>query len=129
MKKKYPDNIVYNVDTGKFDANLKNYPTTVGSQKFDPIVVDKSEGIKADKFFNSRLTELKKEYELLVSKYVDTKLVYDSDYNFQPIVGETYHLYEKEDGNNFLSIISPKEWDKKYVGSYVLLNNGTWEKL
>jgi hypothetical protein len=129
VKKKYPDNIVYNVDTGKFDANLKNYPTTVGSQKFDPIVVDKSEGIKADKFFNSRLTELKKEYELLVSKYVDTKLVYDSDYNFQPIVGETYHLYEKEDGNNFLSIISPKEWDKKYVGSYVLLNNGTWEKL
>jgi hypothetical protein len=129
VKKKYPDNIVYNVDTGKFDANLKNYPTTVGSQKFDPIVVDKSEGIKADKFFNSRLTELKKEYEILVSKYVDTKLVYDSDYNFQPIVGETYHLYEKEDGNNFLSIISPKEWDKKYVGSYVLLNNGTWEKL
>jgi hypothetical protein len=129
VKKKYPDNIVYNVDTGKFDANLKNYPTTVGSQKFDPIVVDKSEGIKADKFFNSRLTELKKEYELLVSKYVDTKLVYDSDYNFQPIVGETYHLYEKEDGNKFLSIISPKEWSKKYIGSYVLLNNGTWEKL
>lgn len=129
MKKKYADNIVYNETTGKFDSNLKNYPTTVGSQKFEPIVVDKSEGIKADKFFNSRLTELKKEYELLVSKYVDTKLVYDSDYNFQPIVGETYHLYEKEGGNKFLSIISPKEWGKKYIGSYVLLNNGTWEKL
>ena len=129
MKKKYPDNIVYNVDTGKFDANLKNYPTTVGSQKFDPIVVDKSEGIKADKFFNSRLTELKKEYELLVSKYVDTKLVYDSDYNFQPIVGETYHLYERKNGSKFLSIISPSDWKQEYVGSFILLNNGTWEKL
>lgn len=129
MKKKYPDNIVYNVDTGKFDANLKNYPTTVGSQKFDPIVVDKSEGIKADKFFNSRLTELKKEYEILVSKYVDTKLVYDSDYNFQPIVGETYHLYERKNGSKFLSIISPSDWKQEYVGSFILLNNGTWEKL
>jgi len=129
VKKKYPDNIVYNVDTGKFDANLKNYPTTVGSQKFDPIIVDKSEGIKADKFFNSRLTELKKEYELLVSKYVDTKLVYDSDYNFQPIVGETYHLYERKNGSKFLSIISPSDWKQEYVGSFILLNNGTWEKL
>jgi hypothetical protein len=129
VKKKYPDNIVYNVDTGKFDANLKNYPTTVGSQKFDPIVVDKSEGIKADKFFNSRLTELKKEYELLVSKYVDTKLVYDSDYNFQPIVGETYHLYERKNGSKFLSIISPSDWKQEYIGSFILLNNGTWEKL
>lgn len=129
MKKKYPDNIVYNETTGKFDANLKNYPTTVGSQKFEPIVVDKSEGIKADRFFNSRLTELKKEYELLVSKYVDTKLVYGSDYNFQPIVGETYHLYERKNGSKFLSMISPNDWKQKYVGSFILLNNGTWEKL
>ena len=129
MKKKYPDNIVYNETTGKFDANLKNYPTTVGSQKFEPIVVDKSEGIKADKFFNSRLTELKKEYELLVSKYVDTKLVYGSDYNLQPIVGETYHLYERKNGSKFLSMISPDDWKQEYVGSFILLNNGTWEKL
>ena len=129
MKKKYPDNIVYNETTGKFDANLKNYPTTVGSQKFEPIVVDKSEGIKADKFFNSRLTELKKEYELLVSKYVDTKLVYGSDYNFQPIVGETYHLYERKNGSKFLSMISPDDWKQEYVGSFILLNNGIWEKL
>ena len=129
MKKKYPDNIVYNETTGKFDANLKNYPTTVGSQKFEPIVVDKSEGIKADRFFNSRLTELKKEYELLVSKYVDTKLVYGSDYNFQPIVGETYHIYERKNGSKFLSMISPDDWKQEYVGSFILLNNGTWEKL
>ena len=129
MTKKYPDNIVYNDETGKFDASLKQYPTTLGSQKFDTIVVDKSEGIKADKFFNSRLTEIKKEYDELVSKYVDTKLIYGSDYNFQPIVGGVYYLYERDNGTNFLSIISPKEWDKKYLGSYMLLNNGTWDKL
>ncbi len=129
MTKKYPDNIVYNTETGKFDANIKNYPTTVGSQKFDPIVVDKSESVKADKYFNSRLVEIKKEYETLLNEYGDTKLVYESDYNFQPILGETYHLYERIDGSKFLSIISPKEWNQKHIGSFILLNNGTWERL
>ena len=46
MKKKYPDNIVFNEESGKFDANTKHYPTTVGSQFFEPIIVDKSDTIK-----------------------------------------------------------------------------------
>ena len=61
MKKKLPDNIVFNEESGKFDANTKHYPTTVGSKSFEPIIVDKSDTIKADKYFNSRLTEIKKE--------------------------------------------------------------------
>ena len=35
MKKKYPDNIVYNYETEEFDANKKSYPTSVGGQKFE----------------------------------------------------------------------------------------------
>ena len=129
MKKKLPDNIVFNEESGKFDANTKHYPTTVGTKSFEPIIVDKSDTIKADKYFNSRLTELKKEYESLVNEYNDSKLVYESEYTFQPIVGETYHLYERDDETLFLSIITPNEWDKKHIGSYLLLNNGVWEKL
>ncbi len=93
MKKKYPDNIVYNEEKDKFDANLKQYPTTVGSQKFEPIVVDKSDSIKANKYFQSRWDELKDEYKRLVEEYNWTSLVYSSTYNFQPILGEHYHLY------------------------------------
>jgi len=73
--------------------------------------------------------EIKKEYETLLNEYGDTKLVYESDYNFQPILGEMYHLYERIDGSKFLSIISPKEWNQKHIGSFILLNNGTWERL
>ena len=51
MKNKYPDNIVYNYETGEFDANKKEYPTTVSSQKFEPIVVDKTDSLKANKYF------------------------------------------------------------------------------
>ena len=72
MKKKYPDNIVYNEESDEFDAKLKQYPTTVGSQKFEPIVVDKSDSI---------------------------------------------------------SLIEPTQWDKIYMGTFILLNNGKWEKV
>ena len=55
--KKHPDNIVFNEKTDKFDANLKHYPTTVGAQKFEILQIDKSDAIKADKYFNKNVYE------------------------------------------------------------------------
>ena len=49
-----PDNIVYNKNTEKYDANTKNYPTSVGGQKFDVVKLDKSDVVKANKYFNKR---------------------------------------------------------------------------
>ena len=127
--KKYSDNIVYNEEKGKFDANSKSYPTTLGSQKFEPISVDKSDSIKADKYFKSKLNELTGEYKKLVDEYEWTRLVYKSTYNFQPILGESYHLYHNTyNGKLFLSLIDPNQWDKVYVGTFKLLNNGKWQK-
>ena len=129
-KKKYPDNIVYNEESDEFDAKLKQYPTTVGSQKFEPIKVDKSDSIKANKYFESRLNELKGEYKKLVDEYEWTSLVYKSNYSFQPILGESYHLYHNLETNElFLSLIEPTQWDKIYMGTFILLNNGKWEKV
>lgn len=127
MKKKYPDNIVYNDKSGEFDAKLKSYPTTVGSQKFEPIVVDKGDSRKVNKHFQSKFEELKGEWDKLVEEYEWTSLVYSSRYSFQPIVGETYHLYKEDD--LFLSIIEPHQWDKEHIGSFKLLTNGKWDKV
>ena len=126
-KKKYPDNVVYNSETGKFDSNIKSYPTTVGSQKFEPIVVDKGDSLKVNKHFQSQFEELRGEYTKLVEEYNWTSLVYGSRYSFQPIVGETYHLYKEDD--LFLSIIEPHQWDKEHMGSFKLLTNGKWDKV
>ena len=117
MKKKYPDNIVYNYHTKEFDANKKEYPTSVGGQNFKPIKVE------------SRLGELKDEYKKLIDDYNWTSLVYGSDYNFQPIIGQDYYLYEKSNKKLFLSIIGPTEWQQSHVGTFKLLNNGKWEKI
>ena len=126
--KKYPDNIVYNDKLQKFDANLKPYPTSVGSQAFEPIKVDKSSSVSANHYFNSRLEELREEYKKLIQEYNWTKLVYESSYAFQPIVGHTYHMYEKKDKSLWLSLIGPDEWNQPYVGSFQLQTDGKWIK-
>ena len=43
MSKKLPDNIVFNYDTEKFDANTKQYPTTISAPSFAPINIDRSD--------------------------------------------------------------------------------------
>ncbi len=129
MKKKYPDNIVYDNKLQKFDANIKPYPTSVGSQAFEPIKVDKSTSVSANHYFNSRLEELREEYKKLIQEYNWTKLVYESSYAFQPIVGHTYHMYEKKDKSLWLSLIGPDEWNQPYVGSFQLQTDGKWIKI
>ncbi len=129
MKKKYPDNIVYNYELNKFDANLKPYPTTVGSQGFEPIKVNKNTSVSANKYFESKLNELKEEYKKLIQEYNWTKLIYEAEYSFQPIVGHIYHLYEKKDKTLWLSLIGPDQWDQPYIGSFKLITDGRWEKM
>jgi hypothetical protein len=129
MKKKVPDNVVYNEKTHQFESHIKPYPTTVGSSSFFPLPIEKGDSHKANHFFEGKFTEIKKEYEKLVEEYRWTQLVYNADYNFQPLVNEPYHLYEREPSLYFLSLIGPTEWSEQYVGTFKLLTDGRWEKI
>lgn len=58
--------------------------------------------------------------------------IYTSQMNFDPVIGESYYLYERNNGIDVLSMISPKEWGKqlpfkKMVGKATLLADHTWE--
>jgi len=55
--------------------------------------------------------------------------IYDSKFNFEPITGMNYHLYEKVDGSLFLSIIDPSDWNKKHLGSFKLDEDRIFRKL
>ncbi len=127
--KKYPDSIVFDYELGVFDSNKKQYPTDLGAPAFQPLQIDKSDSKKANKYFSSQLSELKDKYNQLKEEYEWTAQVYESEYNFQPILGEVYHLYSKNNGCKFLSLISPSEWNQQHIGSFKLLNNGNWKKL
>ncbi|MCK5102753.1 MAG: DUF2452 domain-containing protein, partial [Cyclobacteriaceae bacterium] len=60
--------------------------------------------------------------------------IYQAQMNYEPRIGQIYHLYEKENDNDLLSMISPDEWGKdmpfkSFIASVRLLSDHTWEVL
>jgi chaperonin cofactor prefoldin len=64
---------------------------------------------------------------------IDVSLrIYNAQMNFEPLIGHTYYLYEKNSGEDVLSMIGPGEWGKKYpyknfLAEVKLMSDHTWE--
>jgi hypothetical protein len=84
---------------------------------------------KVNKRIVQRYQELNKEIQKLVQEYEINQLVYGAKFNFEPVVGEIYHLYNGKDGITFLSLISPTEWNQPYIGSFKLDSENKWIKI
>lgn len=132
IEEKRPDNVVFNLETQKYDASLKPYATNVGA----PVIttVDtyawKNRSInKINHKVAAKYTELKAEYEKMIQEFDDNNLIYNSRFSFEPIIGEIYHLYKRDNGETFLSIISPKECNFNSMGSFYLNTEQIWEKI
>jgi Protein of unknown function (DUF2452) len=131
MEKDKPDNIVFSEEKG-YNASMLPYSTNVGAPiiKMDDVVSWKSRGISAvNKQFENKFNELKIQYENLMKEYEWNELVYHAKYSFEPVIGEIYHLYAGDDGNNFLSLISPLEWNKEHLGTFQLNSDKKWVML
>ena len=128
MEKQKPDNIVYSEDKG-YNASLLPYSTNVGAPaiKIDDVVSWKSRGISnVNKEFENKFNELKTEYLNLMKEYEWNEIVYNAKFSFEPVIGEIYHLYCGDDRVNFLSLISPQEWNKEHIGTFKLNSNKKW---
>ncbi len=58
--------------------------------------------------------------------------IYKVGLRFDPIMGHTYYLYQKKDGTDTLSLLSPEEWGRSFpyshfVASAELLYDHTWD--
>ena len=128
---KNPDNIVYSEKDG-YNASLLPYATNVGAPAIQTEDVDlwKQRGVnKVNKQLETKFNELKEEYQRLVDEFRWNELVYTAKFSFEPVIGETYHLYVGNDGNVFLSLISPTEWDREHIGSFKLDSQQKWIKI
>ena len=85
--------------------------------------------IKTTHYFEARYEEIKEEYRKLLEAYEWNKLVYNSEFRFEPIKGHTYHLYQQKDETLFLSLIAPDEWNQVYVGSFRMDSDDKWTKV
>ena len=123
MKK--PDNVADN-------PGLLPYGSNIGAPAIKVDDVDSwklSKVHKLNKQFEKRFLELKTEYENLLEEHLWNDIVYKSRFNFEPVVGEMYHLYYGKNGETFLSLIGPNEWKYNHIGSFVLDSDNKWKKL
>ena len=58
-----------------------------------------------------------------------TAKLYNSKFNFEPNIGEVYHLYNNRKEEPFLSIIAPEQCSFHHLGSFRLNTDKMWEKL
>ena len=90
---------------------------------------------------NMQLEQIRKQIELLALQAHEIQkrkelsmMIYCAKLSFKPNIGQTYYLYEKNDGSSMLSLVSPKEWGKngpfkKFIAGVRLLADHTWMEL
>ena len=131
-KNKKPDNVVFNTETQQYDAALKPYATSVNTPVItttDSIAWKNRSINKVNHKLKSRYTKLKAEYEKMMQEFEYNKLIFSAKFTFEPITGEIYHLYKKENNESFLSIIAPNECNFHHLGSFYLNADQIWEKI
>jgi len=85
---------------------------------------------EAQNKLKTKYEELEKEFKKLVETAADNELIYSAMIRFNPKVGETYHLYRKDDGDTWISMVGPKEWGPnfnfEFLGSFRLATDSVW---
>jgi len=154
MKKREPvDREKNKVDLSKIDLEkekdkvadfpgLMEYAHHVGSGLIKPEDKGKIKGramAAMREQTNMQMQQIYEQMKTLASQAKDlqsrvevSERIYTAQMSFQPLVGQTYYLYEKEDGSDVLSMIAPDEWGKKkkpftkFIARVSLLADHTW---
>lgn len=134
------------IDVKKTAENpgLLPYAHTVGSAIIKPIDKGRTKGVALQAMYeqtNRQLDQIRKQVELLMTQAqaihdrVDiSERIYQADVNFKPIIGHTYHLYQRlNDGKDVLSMVAPEEWGASspytWRATLKLLADHTWDIL
>ena len=57
-------------------------------------------------------------------------IVADVKHQFEAVVGKQYHLYRRQDGTHFVSMVEPQYWTHiklHYLSDVIFTQNNTWE--
>lgn len=124
------------------NPGLLPYPHTVGSV----IVKPEDRGLIKSRALSAmqeqtadQLGQIQKQVETLLYQANEireriqvSEQIYQAEIRFEPIIGQTYHLYERN-GIFKLMMIGPDQWgnssrkELRYVSSVKLLSDHTWK--
>ena len=131
-----------NPDKVAENPGLLPYAHTAGSAVIKPEDMDKTKGRsvmamrqQTDRQMNQlyeQMETLAKQAKLLSERKEISERIYDAAMGFEPIINETYYIYEKEDGTDLLSLVAPEEWGRsfkysRYLAKVTLLADHTWD--
>lgn len=121
---------------------LLEYAHHVGSGVVKPVDIGKVKGRAMSAMVeqtNTQLVQIKEQIELLAKqakkiqdRIVISREIYNAVTGFEPLIGHTYYLYERKNGEKLLSMVPPKQWGKSlpyksFLASVKLLSDHTWE--
>lgn len=131
-KSKKPDNVVFDENEQRYTASMTPYATSLGA----PVITTtdtiawKNRNVHAvNKLIGAKYLELKAEYDAMIEQFEYNNLVYSAKFNFEPVIGNTYHLYRNKNQEAFLSVIAPNECNFDYIGTFKLNADKMWERI
>ena len=86
-----------------------------------------------------QLSQLYKQMQLLAEQATAirnrveiSERIYSAQMNFEPVVGHTYHFYQRKNGTDLLSMIGPNEWGRKFpfercLATVRMMADHTWD--
>lgn len=107
------------------------YPVSTLSPRIVPndLTNFKTRGIsKVERELEQKLIEMREQYIRTIDQFNWNKLLYEADINFEPVIGQSYHLYQIRGGYT-LSMIPPSEWMYQHLGSFRLNADQQWEPI
>jgi hypothetical protein len=125
------------------DPHLLPYAHSVGGAIIKPIDRGRIKGQAMNAMYDQterQLDQIRRQVELLaeqareIHKRIEmSERIYLAEINFKPVVHHVYHLFSREDGTEFLSMVGPEEWGRmsrlSFQASVRLLSDHTWEVL
>ncbi len=129
---KKPDLVVFDEEKQRYDAAFRPYATSVGAPQItlpNNGTWKSSQIYKANKHLKAKYEAIKAEFDELLKVMEYNELVTNAKFTFEPLIGETYHLYNNSKQEPFLSIIEPNSCNFEYLGSFRLTSDYLWEKV
>ena len=124
------------------NPGLLPYAHTSGSAVIKPEDMGKTKGRavlamrqQTDRQMNQlyeQMEVLAKQAKMIADRKIISERIYDAAMGFEPIINETYFVYEKEDGTDLLSLVAPEERGRsfkysRFLAKATLLADHTWD--
>jgi hypothetical protein len=130
-----------NIEVFHKQLSVLPYASSVGSVAIRPTeagVIKHKALLAMEQQTDMQLDQIRQQIELLARQAQELRkrkelslMIYEAKLNFQPVIGQTYYMYEKKDGTHLLSLVSPREWGgsgpfRQFVSALKLLADHTW---